>query len=109
MIELYTGNCRTFLSNYDGPAFDAVITDPPYASGTEAERAQWAQWRGEASGTARSACATMRAPRNGYAVRAVCSDGAEVHEHQAQLSVSGFCRRPDGRPELAAHDGGRLR
>ena len=29
MIELYTGNCRTFLSNYQGPAFDAVITDPP--------------------------------------------------------------------------------
>lgn len=40
MIELYNGNCRTFLSNYDGPAFDAVITDPPYASGgaTLAER-----------------------------------------------------------------------
>ena len=33
MIELYTGNCRTFLSNYNGPAFDAVITDPPYSSG----------------------------------------------------------------------------
>lgn len=41
MIELYTGNCRTFLSNYNGPEFDAVITDPPYSSGgaTLSERA----------------------------------------------------------------------
>ena len=41
MIELYTGNCRTFLSNYHGPVFDAVITDPPYSSGgaTLSERA----------------------------------------------------------------------
>ena len=41
MIALYTGNCRTFLSNYNGPAFDAVITDPPYSSGgaTLSERA----------------------------------------------------------------------
>ena len=41
MIELYTGKCRTFLSNYNGPAFDAVITDPPYSSGgaTLSERA----------------------------------------------------------------------
>lgn len=39
-LELYHGDCRAFLSNYDGPAFDAVITDPPYASGgaTLAER-----------------------------------------------------------------------
>lgn len=33
MIELYNGDCRTFLSNYNGERFDAVITDPPYASG----------------------------------------------------------------------------
>lgn len=33
MIELYNGDCRTFLSNYNGAQFDAVITDPPYASG----------------------------------------------------------------------------
>lgn len=33
MIELYQGNCRDFLTRYDGPHFDAVITDPPYASG----------------------------------------------------------------------------
>lgn len=33
MIELYNGDCRAFLSHYNGPAFDAVITDPPYASG----------------------------------------------------------------------------
>ena len=40
MIELYNGDCRTFLSNYNGAQFDAVITDPPYASGgaTLAER-----------------------------------------------------------------------
>ena len=40
MIELYNGDCRAFLSHYNGPAFDAVITDPPYASGgaTLAER-----------------------------------------------------------------------
>lgn len=40
MIELYHGDCRAFLSDYDEPAFDAVITDPPYASGgaTLAER-----------------------------------------------------------------------
>lgn len=40
MIELYHGDCRAFLSHYNGPAFDAVITDPPYASGgaTLAER-----------------------------------------------------------------------
>ena len=33
MIELYNGDCRAFLSHYNGPAFDAVITDPPYSSG----------------------------------------------------------------------------
>ena len=33
MIELYNGDCRAFLSNYNGERFDAVITDPPYASG----------------------------------------------------------------------------
>ena len=33
MIELYHGDCRAFLSHYNGPAFDAVITDPPYSSG----------------------------------------------------------------------------
>ena len=33
MIELYNGDCRTFLSHYIGTQFDAVITDPPYASG----------------------------------------------------------------------------
>ena len=33
MIELYNGDCRTFLSKYNGAQFDAVITDPPYASG----------------------------------------------------------------------------
>lgn len=33
MIELYNGNCRAFLSTYNGPKFDTVITDPPYASG----------------------------------------------------------------------------
>lgn len=33
MIEIYNGNCRDFLSTYTGPKFDAVITDPPYASG----------------------------------------------------------------------------
>lgn len=33
MIELYNGDCRAFLSNYSGERFDAVITDPPYASG----------------------------------------------------------------------------
>lgn len=33
MIELYNGDCRAFLSNYKGELFDAVITDPPYASG----------------------------------------------------------------------------
>lgn len=40
MIELYNGDCRTFLSDYIGAQFDAVITDPPYASGgaTLAER-----------------------------------------------------------------------
>ena len=40
MIELYNGDCRAFLSNYSGERFDAVITDPPYASGgaTLAER-----------------------------------------------------------------------
>ena len=40
MIELYHGDCRAFLSHYNGLAFDAVITDPPYASGgaTLAER-----------------------------------------------------------------------
>lgn len=40
MIELYNGDCRTFLSNCNGAQFDAVITDPPYASGgaTLAER-----------------------------------------------------------------------
>lgn len=40
MIRLYQGNCRDFLATYDGPHFDAVITDPPYASGgaTLAER-----------------------------------------------------------------------
>ena len=32
MIELYNGDCRTFLSDYIGAQFDAVITDPPYAS-----------------------------------------------------------------------------
>gem|GEM_PF-6473814 len=39
MIELYNGDCRTFLSNYNGAQFDAVITDPPYASGGDAVRA----------------------------------------------------------------------
>lgn len=41
MLELYQGNCRDFLTHYIGPKFDAVITDPPYASGgaTLAERA----------------------------------------------------------------------
>ena len=33
MIELYNGDCRAFLPNYSGERFDAVITDPPYASG----------------------------------------------------------------------------
>lgn len=33
MIQLYRGNCRDFLRSYDGPQIDAVITDPPYASG----------------------------------------------------------------------------
>ena len=33
MIELYNGDCQAFLSNYSGERFDAVITDPPYASG----------------------------------------------------------------------------
>lgn len=33
MLELYQGNCREFLDHYSGPKFDAVITDPPYASG----------------------------------------------------------------------------
>lgn len=40
MIQIYQGNCRDFLKAYDGPQIDAVITDPPYASGgaTLAER-----------------------------------------------------------------------
>lgn len=33
MIQIYQGNCRDFLKAYDGPQIDAVITDPPYASG----------------------------------------------------------------------------
>lgn len=33
MIQLYRGNCREFLRSYDGPQIDAIITDPPYASG----------------------------------------------------------------------------
>ena len=33
MIELYNGDCRAFLSNYNGERFDAVITDTTYASG----------------------------------------------------------------------------
>lgn len=33
MIELYNCNCREYLECYDGPLIDAVITDPPYASG----------------------------------------------------------------------------
>ena len=41
MLELYQGNCRDFLTHYNGPKFDAVITDPPYSSGgvTLSERA----------------------------------------------------------------------
>lgn len=54
MIELYNGNCRTFLSNYNGPAFDAVITDPPYSSGTEACRPLCGRQAGGTSGIARS-------------------------------------------------------
>lgn len=40
MIKIYNDNCRHFLDNYTGRPFDAVITDPPYASGgaTFAER-----------------------------------------------------------------------
>ena len=33
MIEIFQGDCRKFLQQYDGQKFDAVITDPPYASG----------------------------------------------------------------------------
>lgn len=33
MIELFHGDCRHYLSNYKGRMFDALITDPPYASG----------------------------------------------------------------------------
>lgn len=33
MIKLYNGNALDILHNWDGPLIDAVITDPPYASG----------------------------------------------------------------------------
>lgn len=33
MIHIYRANALHFLNTYDGPNFDAVITDPPYASG----------------------------------------------------------------------------
>ena len=33
MIQIYHANCRDYLRVYDGPRFDAVITDPPYSSG----------------------------------------------------------------------------
>lgn len=95
MIQLYQGNCRIFLRDYSGPHFDAVITDPPYASGgaTLSERS--------ASTSNKYTATKKRCPYPDFAgdqldarswlhVMADTFEAARVHCHDGAVLVS-FC------------------